>query len=383
MYTLASLTARPVGFLSSISPSFNLSTSSLVMARQKLAPRRIIAKRSQHRPLLQASISLLQTPPTEIFSSPVQVRGEILRILPNRPSSEITHTHIVLLPGNPGIIEYYRPFLRRLHQRLPADTRDLVSFHALGLPGHDLLQLNGLREFNIEDHIQYCVAYLQSNFVLPPVAESRVVIMGHSYGSFLGLRVLDRINLLEKAGFVMIMPALYHVAKCAGTWAQFMVKDWWRSTTWTAWMMTAMTPPALRDGIVGRMKHDAGVESVTKRLVDGTRKGLYMNICSLARDEMKSITDPKENFDSRLSELAKRSLFVWTEGDKWCPPDARKKIRSVFGDRLQEEQTAEGVSHAFPLLGDDMENVAKLVAYWTCDWLRSLPESDSTQVNRG
>lgn len=340
------------------------------MARHRFAPRHIITKSDALKQIsTKVCVVLPERPPTEIFTTSSGVRGEILRlgVLAGASAAETRHMHVVFLPGNPCVIEYYRPLLRQLYQRLPHGAQQNITAHGLGLPGHDLRELNGVREFVIQDHLEYCLEYLRSELVVPRVEESEVVIMGHSYGCFLGLKVIQRLKLRERAGYVMVMPALYRMAECAGGLMRFMLRDTWRVTTWGAWAVTALVPPLVRDIVVRGMKHESEVEAVSMRLVDGRRRGLYLNICSLARDEMVQILDPRSE---ETKGLGGSSLLVHADGDRWCPPKGMERIREAFGDGLQLKFAGEGVKHTFVLSAEETEKVVKIVATWISELVR-------------
>ncbi len=144
-----------------------LHCAKVTMARQKIAPKKYIQKStapaaraipSKPAPPKQSPLAL--TAPVQVFESDAGVRGDVIRINPGgerplvvpvsfRPPVTSTtqdespaangaqknpDTHLILLPGNPGVIEYYRQFLLMTCSRLPQDVRASVAVHALGLP---------------------------------------------------------------------------------------------------------------------------------------------------------------------------------------------------------------------------------------------------------
>lgn len=381
--TFTSILQIPFVFPSSFFIAFCPSLiSKFQMARHKLTPRRVITKVDAFKPIsTMACVTPPDRPPTEVFTSSTGVRGEMLRlgVLAATPTLKTRHMHVVFLPGNPCLIEYYRPLLRRLYQRLPHDAQQAVTVHGLGLPGHDLRELNGMREFIIQDHLEYCVEYLKSELVVPGVERSEVVVVGHSYGCFLGLKVIKMLKLEGRAGYVMLMPALYRMAECAGSVMRLMLQDSFRMTTWGAWTLTALTPPLIRDAVIRALKHESGVEPVSKKLVDGRRRGLYLNICSLARDEMAKILDPASE---KVSELGRNSLLVYADGDRWCPPEGRERIQKALGDGLQVEFAGEDVNHAFVLSGDETEKLVRIVAPWLSELVRKRRAEMKTKPSR-
>lgn len=356
------------------------------MARNKLTPRRVIAK-TTHRnlgasaALTKPRLSVTEYPVTEVFMSESGVRGEVLRLgvhpvhntTPEKADAP-THTHVVLLPGNPGLVEYYRPLLRSIFHRLPQDVKDRATVHGLGLPGHDIRELNGTTEYAIQDHVQYCRSYLQSEEVSPPLEKSNIIFIGHSYGSYLGLRIIEEFgkSVTERSSLVMLMPALHQMGECAGAIARFLLGDRMSTTTWAAWAVTAFAPPVLQDVVVRALGHDTGVADVTRTMLDGRRRGLYLNICSLARDEVKNILEPSMLPLSKI--IAGRSLLLYADYDRWCTPLGRERIVEAFGSELQTEWAGEGVRHAFVLCKVETEKVVRTVAPWISEKVRSLAQ---------
>lgn len=395
------------------------------MARTKTAPKKIIEKTSTARVVSDSTQKkrgqcLEEILPAQVYTSPDGVRGEVLLLrhgqsvpvaskkdgaralsMPSTarrrrggvgvnvtpspllaaisangyPAAGVNHgrmhTHIVLLPGNPGVIEYYRPVLRRIFERLPHDVSESTSIHGLGLPGHDVRELNGAATFNIADHKKYVMAFLDSTNLSPPLAESRLVFIGHSYGSFLSLKVLNELgqSVRARASLVLLMPALWHMARCAGTAMCLLLRDALGATTWTSWALTAALPERVRNKLIGLLDHDPAVQTVTGRVVDGRRHGLYRNICNLARDEMVNIMAPRDN--AAAAALGPRTLFLHANRDRWCPPDAQSAIKEAFGPELTVEFTGEHVEHAFVLEREQSESVASSVASWVAEFVRS------------
>lgn len=231
-------------------------------------------------------------------------------------------------------------------------------------------QLNDLSEFVVEDHLRYCRSYLHSDEISPPIAGSRTIFIGHSYGSFLAMRLFEALgkSFIENAAFVMLMPALHQMGACAGAIARGLLSDNWATTTWAAWAVTAFMPPVLRERIVKALGHDKAVSDVTSTMLDGRRRGLYMNICSLARDEVKKILEPEDL--KYAKDIGERSLLMHADDDKWCTQLGIDKIQKAFGPKLQSQGAGEGVQHAFVLSRVETDKVARDLAPWISEKIR-------------
>ena len=94
-------------------------------------------------------------------------------------------TTVVVIPGNPGIADYYRGFVGSLHKSLEFKNDILVC----GFAGHTVSgNLNKSRVFTLEQQISHKIAFLDQLLQRKP--HTRFVLLAHSIGSFICLQVL-------------------------------------------------------------------------------------------------------------------------------------------------------------------------------------------------
>lgn len=334
------------------------------------SPQRLRSARP-HTPSVNALLVPDNFPPTEIFSSETGIQGEVLRVEPcgtqKLTFSEHTpglHTHIVLLPGNPGVIEYYRPLVQMLWQRLPHNLRSHCHIHALGLPGHDLRELNGQRQFGISDHISYCLSYLRSSILEPSMTTSSIIFMGHSYGSYLALRITEQLTDAEFAdsSLLMLMPALWKMGYCAGFVIRLILSDKFGLFSLLFWFISAILPPLISEAVIRALSQDKQIRRVSRALIDGSRRYLYANIGSLGRDEMLNIVDPRKM--PLLKLFAGRTLLVYVDGDRWCPPLGKHAIVDAFDGFLDTTTPGSTVEHAFVMSLAQNARVVDVILPW-------------------
>lgn len=343
----------------------------LTLSREDLYQR---TKHGSHNHRYSHSMALSDVfPPVEVFVSESGVQGEVMRLpsasnensLVNSPSQCDQHTHVVFLPGNPGVIEYYRPFIQNLWQRLTLQQQKCYHFHALGLPGHDLRHLNNEKRFIISDHRSYCLSYLRSKMFSPPLSRSKLIFVGHSYGSFLALDIIKELSNDETVNIylAMLMPCVWEMGRCAGLWTRIILRDIFQISTWIASLLTAMVPPFIRDIFISMVEHDQDTATISRKMVDGRRQALYSNITSLGRDEMLHIHSPHSM--PGIKRLSTSSLLVCAVKDRWCPPSAQKEILSAFGEvQVEVKQADVGLTHAFVLNRRETDVVVDMVLEW-------------------
>lgn len=133
--------------------------------------------------------------------------------------------HIFFIPGNPGLISYYAPFLSSLRLQLSADgnlrARN-VKFHVLGtsLGGFELDHYKNACDpvrtkapYSLGEQVQYVERRIRQHvgrcheelpvdgatgYVVgdPSVkgAESKIILVGHSVGAYIALEVMRRLQ---------------------------------------------------------------------------------------------------------------------------------------------------------------------------------------------
>jgi pimeloyl-ACP methyl ester carboxylesterase len=137
---------------------------------------------------------------------------------------------IFFLPGNPGLIPYYQPFLSRLHDLLVSSSSTASAlFHICGhsLKGFEFTKTGQAPQspLNLKDQIKY-----QEDLLYSHVKSHRdrtgntpkVILMGHSVGAYILLELIrhheDMINESENEDFdliggILLFPTITHIAK--------------------------------------------------------------------------------------------------------------------------------------------------------------------------
>ncbi len=325
-----------------------VSTFLFTMARTKLTPKKHIAKsRSVSRKVLKpprASMTKLET-----YTSPLGVVGEFFRLGP--PKSE-EHTNVIFLPGNPGLVSFYRGVLSRALARCPSDVRSGIAIHGLALPGHDARRLNDDKTFVVADHIAYVRSYIAEHIS----SSKRLVVCGHSYGAFLGLRVLKVLpeKMVKSASVFLLMPCVRAMSECCTGVQRAIIRDPFGLVSRLASLLGRSVPYSL----IARMQWSDFATQALGDLLSNADSALYSNVTALARDEMREIKVPPA-----VRELdPERVRVLWVDGDQWCTRETVKAITQRYYGCFVEKLP--GVQHAFSLDHLQGESVAKTLASW-------------------
>ena len=154
------------------------------------------------------------------------------------PPWEDTRTHaqdylVFMIGGNPGLISYYEPFLKTLHNLLcSSSTPESARFHVYGssLAGFDNSILANGEESpeplglpgqiqNTEDLIYQQISYYQK---LEPESIPKVILIGHSVGAYILLEMIRRHRQrvedgeeedFDLIGGILLFPTIVNIAK--------------------------------------------------------------------------------------------------------------------------------------------------------------------------
>lgn len=116
--------------------------------------------------------------------------------------AEPTKLVILMVPGNPGLVSYYREFLPSIRDALPADLKGQTVVHAIGHLGHTPNATSAERrgfkpnaQPTLEDQVADKVAYLDElaeTYRFSEEGAPKLIVLGHSIGAWIGLQVRTR-----------------------------------------------------------------------------------------------------------------------------------------------------------------------------------------------
>lgn len=132
--------------------------------------------------------------------------------------------HIFFLPGNPGLVEYYAGFLESLHQSLNKEESS-PGFHVSGcsFAGFETTTTEKQKKeeqqqqhqqlYNITEQTDFALEKLRQ-CIKPSQSKPKVVIIGHSFGTFVATEVMKRIQTeqlreaFDVVGGVLLFPPI-------------------------------------------------------------------------------------------------------------------------------------------------------------------------------
>ncbi|GFF56134.1 UPF0554 protein C2orf43 homolog [Aspergillus udagawae] len=311
-------------------------------------------------------------------------------------SSRVT---IFMISGNPGLIGYYHIFLSLLADKLGSRGAQIQSSshasefqiygHSLG--GFELDQPENLeagkRLFDLEDQICYVQGKLDG-FLAGAETKQKVILVGHSVGSYIAMEILRRHRErsdakagagADKADFdivggIMLFPTAVDIAKSPSgqklTQLLYFIPQLALVVGFLARVLATLLPGALLRGLIKNVMGSppdsaVGTTAAFIKSKRGVRQALHM-----AADEMRTITSDKWSDDvwgvSTANEPLTRLFFYFGRNDHWVAERTRDEIIELRG-RIEGGPTMSvcelGLPHAFCLRHNDImaEKVADMI----------------------
>lgn len=100
--------------------------------------------------------------------------------------SEEPSLHILLIPGNPGIVSYYKDFVEALYELLEGQA----SITAIGHISHSRKDLERGKMFSLEEQINHKIDFIEQEL---QNSEVPIILVGHSIGSYISLEIFKRL----------------------------------------------------------------------------------------------------------------------------------------------------------------------------------------------
>ncbi|KJE92912.1 hypothetical protein CAOG_03794 [Capsaspora owczarzaki ATCC 30864] len=280
-------------------------------------------------------------------------------------------TIAVMIPGNPGVAEFYLPYMRHLWTA----SEHSVDVVAISHAGHSIASANNGRLFSLEEQIAHKVDFVRAllrNGGVNNLDKSnsepdnvQLVLMGHSVGAHICLKVLQRLSAQERTRVsltTLLFPTIQYIGKTPNAARIGPLTKIRPVLAHIVGLVDIFVHSAIRQTLVRMfMGHGEEVE-ILHAVRNLICRSTISNVLYMAAHEFEEIGD----WDSRVIQAnLDKLVFYYGRTDGWVPLSHFDRTRETFPAAraiLCERQ----LKHAFVLEGGS-EQMAELVY----DWIRS------------
>lgn len=284
---------------------------------------------------------------------------------------------VIIFPGNPGMIEFYKDFMETIYERLYRKVPVWGISHAghVKVPSNVVLPpLNDVEDhYGLHGQIQHKVAFIE-NYVPSDIS---VVLVGHSIGCYLALEVMSSIVGSQILKSILLFPTIEQLALSPqGQWASPLLSFFQPIAMLLSYLLSYLSERIQYKVVQWYFQGQNVPEcvlcaSMNIFIPECTKRWMHM-----AYDEMKNVREADTNNIARhLDDL----IFYYGANDHWCPKNyyLAMKERFPMGKILLCDK---GYDHAFVL--HSSVPVGELVTDWLQETLKEYFDDDtSIRVN--
>ncbi|XP_043844883.1 lipid droplet-associated hydrolase isoform X2 [Dromiciops gliroides] len=314
------------------------------------------------------------------------VCGEVVtHVLKCGPWSDLFNTEdhsspkllVLVVTGNPGIPAFYAEFVKALYLSLEKRYPVWVISHAghVSVPHGAKVDEERPEDpsgskldedaFGLEGQVEHKLAFLRRH--VP--ATLKLVLIGHSVGSYMLLEMMKRAPQLPVLRCFLLFPTIERIAKSPNGKVMTPLLCWLRYALYVPIYIGLSLVPAkvltmLASVFLQRLKLKNEITS--RHVLNSLNVSCIANAMYLGSQEMRAIL---ERDNCTIQKHLQKLTFYYGSSDAWCPVQYYEDLKKDFpgGDiKLCEK----GIEHAFIMSSN--QEMAAMVAGWLEDDLSKL-----------
>ncbi|XP_076764045.1 lipid droplet associated hydrolase sturkopf [Xylocopa sonorina] len=256
---------------------------------------------------------------------------------------------VVLIPGNPGVAEFYEGFIRTIKSRLPSETPIWVVGHAGHVQPPSNLAITMPSDSTWSENYSL-TAQLQhkKDFIKQYIPEdAKLHLIGHSIGAWMILNLLKDDSIAKKVTkCYLLFPTIENMTATPNGWyftkvisqlAVFILFIFW---------IFSCLPSFLQVFLITILRPIHNIPGKYNRaLLQVLNPNSMKNMIKMATEEMKQV---KERDDDIISKYADKLWFYYGNCDGWVPIKFYHDLKSK-NPNINAELCKHGYQHAFVL----------------------------------
>ncbi|GAM26030.1 hypothetical protein SAMD00019534_092050, partial [Acytostelium subglobosum LB1] len=287
------------------------------------------------------------------------IRGHTECDMLSTKSSSTNPIKIIVVPGNPGLIEFYIEFIKTLYTNLNGQY-DIIGVSHLGHCG----QIQ--EQFTVEEQIEHKAIFLEHlrDKRYGSIKDGvKFVLIGHSVGSYVSIKLVsrysDQFNFVKK---INLFPTFRDLYDGLSPFIKVAIQNRWR---WGVASFLHYVPSFVLNGVLSTI---LPTDDMRVALQYKLNYWTALNILFMAHSETLDIRhlddECKKVFNTRMDDL----LFIYGLTDPYTPHRFHDDLVADY-PAGNIEYAAPGVPHAFVLTHSTL--VANRVSEWLSQSLES------------
>ncbi|POM73042.1 Hypothetical protein PHPALM_10148 [Phytophthora palmivora] len=261
---------------------------------------------------------------------------------------------VLIIPGNPGNPYYYVPLMQEIVKKHGYRHEVRCLSHA----GHVMPWKNHNRDFTLQEQLDHKAFYLKKRLRADPAL--RLVVIGHSVGSYIALDIARRFP-QRIAKLVLMQPAIMHIALSRKGKQLMAMLNNYEFVVMFMGMVDYLVPISLRRWIVRRSVGSEAEETVRLAALSLVNSCVIQNVLGMAANELAEIVKLDETL---VVNHEKNILFVYSTVDEWVPGEFMQEFQLRFVN-AQHRVVPHG--HAFMMYPNGTRDVAEHITQWISD----------------
>lgn len=282
---------------------------------------------------------------------------------------------IIIIPGNPGVVEIYDHFVDTLNQELKLIKDWSNQTHcvvAVGLAGHtfnpSIRRDKNYKHYSLKEQFSHKASFVRNVHKLHPNA--KIYLAGHSVGALMCVKSLMSSN-VPIAKMFMLYPTIMnmHETSNAKFYGQFFRVGLKHVIAGVAHAVGQLMPTSLNELFLQFDRSSHKSDLLRPFLTKYLNYDLISNVIFLAMCEFAQILDLSQAEQDELKRRHRDIFFLFGRDDQWVPlshVDVIDKMLSEYDDqnrRLHLHVDHEhGTRHAFVIYKEDIKIVNRFIA---------------------
>ncbi|TPX64733.1 hypothetical protein SpCBS45565_g05654 [Spizellomyces sp. 'palustris'] len=300
-----------------------------------------------------SSLSRAQTAGEYEFWNVGEEETEVL--LFRAQGNKIPRLVVVVVPGNPGVIDYYETFLNVIYECCN-EMVDIIGVQHLGHSSavdHD-------RNFSVKDQVNHKIALL--DLITEKYGKDmKIVLMGHSFGAWVSVQMLKARPDANMVKIFALFPTLHSIAATPkGRRISYLTLPVVRSIPplFVSFLRTlTYFTPKLFPRLISTFSGQTGTD-LTITCGKLLHYRTVLNTLYLASHEMREIKDLDEE---TVEKNIEKFVFYYGTKDEWCPVWHWEQMSAKF-PKAEIHLCRDELPHAFVLGYSDI--MGRKVAQW-------------------